>query len=179
MKIYEKRYTNIEKTRYNIYVIYPDGSERIISEQQDVYQKWLSDDVNNLPIEKEYVPKKIDSPIRPNNPEFKFIALPYDKMIAEIVAYRMDKAGYSTTYCTGVLATVLAIMQIPEENRTNEQKWVLNSANELEQLRQSIIEKVYHDYPTQYTGYGYGYCCKTENSIFVNDYFKIFSEYQG
>lgn len=138
--MYIKRFTNIEKTSFNYYLINPDQSERLIPdpEKSNLLQRWL---LTNTPVEYDYVPPIV------KNAEDVFSALPYDVKIAKVVAFRMAKMGYPIELCTGVMANCVRILQVPENERTENDLLKLAEGNALEQLRQQIIQQVYIDYP--------------------------------
>lgn len=51
---YVRQWLNAEHTAHQVLEVYPDGRERPVSEQQDVYRRWLK--AGNEPAEREFVP---------------------------------------------------------------------------------------------------------------------------
>jgi hypothetical protein len=163
---YEKRYKNVEKTDYDIFFV---DDKRIvkIEETNPKYINWLTQisgynvsvidgvlqrDSNGLAIKTPVynTPKEVlYVPPQEFDPELRFAGLNYDKKIAEIVAYRMDKLGYSQNLCLGIMASTIKILQTPEEDRTEADLQRLAEANGLETVRQQIIQQVYLDYPLE------------------------------
>lgn len=141
---FKKQYTNTEKTEYKIKQIFSDGRERYISEDQVDYLIWLSN--GNIAEEIDYT-----APIIPEipiiNPERRFENYSYQNKIAAIVAYRMNQAGYSLELCTGVMASVVAVLKKDVADRTESDLQRLAEGDAIEGLRQSIIAQVYTDYP--------------------------------
>ena len=143
---YEKRYTKPGKLFYDLYYIYADGRKQKIDRANRAYFRWKK--AGGIESEVEYIAPPERPVITPIDTEQIIIrTMPYDKAIAKIVADRMDKAGYSTEICQGVMANYVALSQIPSAVMTEAQLAKIQEAEQLEIFRQSVITQVYNKFP--------------------------------